>query len=48
MARRARQEPRGGLCWCDDLARSAQFEHTVLITQDGVDVRTANELVATL
>ena len=28
-----------------DLARSAQFEHTVLITEHGVDVLTANELV---
>jgi methionyl aminopeptidase len=27
-----------------DLARSAQFEHTVLITEDGVEVLTANEL----
>jgi methionyl aminopeptidase len=30
-----------------DLARSAQFEHTVLITEDGVDVLTANELAPT-
>ena len=28
-----------------DLARSAQFEHTVLITEEGVEVLTANELV---
>ncbi len=27
-----------------DLARSAQFEHTVLITEDGAEVLTANEL----
>jgi methionyl aminopeptidase len=31
-----------------DLARSAQFEHTVLITDTGVDVLTANPLVPTV
>lgn len=30
-----------------DLARSAQFEHSVLITEHGVEVLTANELAPT-